>query len=108
LTLLLTRAALLTFLALLTFYSLYFSVVVDLLIAKAAGDANEIVRELEAQLKSPSSPLMQVRVTSVVKSVKTVSKVCLLVRELEAQLKSPSWSFMQVSKARSKVRSKVG
>jgi hypothetical protein len=36
-------------------------VLVDLLIAKAAGDAHEIVRELEAQLKSPSSPLMQVQ-----------------------------------------------
>jgi hypothetical protein len=69
LTLLPTRTALLAFLALLTFYSLYYSVVVDLLIAKAAGDAHEIVRELEAQLKSPSSPLMQVRGTSVVKSV---------------------------------------
>ena len=37
------------------------SVLVDLLIANAAGDAHEIVRELEAQLKSPSSPLMQVQ-----------------------------------------------
>jgi hypothetical protein len=40
------------------------SVLVDMLIAKEAGDAQEIVRDLEEQLKSPNSLLMQGKVTS--------------------------------------------
>jgi hypothetical protein len=40
------------------------SVMVDMLIAKEAGDAQNIVRDLEEQLKSPNSLLMQGKVTS--------------------------------------------
>jgi hypothetical protein len=40
------------------------SVMVDMLIAKEAGDAQNIVRDLEEQLKSPISLLMQGKVTS--------------------------------------------
>ena len=36
------------------------SVLVDMLIASEAGDAQEIVRDLEEQIKSPNSLLMQV------------------------------------------------
>ncbi len=40
------------------------SVIVDMLIAKEAGDAQKIVRDLEEQLKSPNSLLMQGKLTS--------------------------------------------
>ena len=40
------------------------SVLVDMLIAKEAGDAQEIVRDLEEQVKWPSSLLMQGKVSS--------------------------------------------
>ena len=40
------------------------SVIVDMLIAKEAGDAHKIVRNLEEQRKSPTSPLLQGKVTS--------------------------------------------
>ena len=40
------------------------SVIVDMLIAKEAGDAQKIVQDLEEQLKSPDSLLMQGKLTS--------------------------------------------
>eukprot|EP00001_Collodictyon_triciliatum_P048332 08651_1 len=40
------------------------SVIVDMLIAKEAGDAHKIVRDLLEQVKSPNSLLMQGKLTS--------------------------------------------
>jgi len=49
------------------------SVLVDMLIAKEAGDAQEIVRDLEEQIKWPNSPLMQGKVTSKAKKSAAIS-----------------------------------
>jgi hypothetical protein len=49
------------------------SVLVDMLIAKEAGDAQEIVRDLEEQVKWPNSLLMRGKVTSKAKKIAAIS-----------------------------------
>jgi hypothetical protein len=49
------------------------SVIVDMLIASRAGDAQKIVKGLEEQVKLPRSPLMQGKVTSKTKSIESAS-----------------------------------
>jgi hypothetical protein len=48
------------------------SVIVDMLIKKSAGDVQNIVQDLEMQLKSPNSLLMQGKMTSKTKVEKNV------------------------------------
>jgi hypothetical protein len=66
------------------------SVIVHMLIAKEAGDAHKIVRNLEEQRKSPTSPLLQGKVTSLCRRYYSVTPTTQAQQAERAQAAQPN------------------